>query len=311
MNVREHLNLPKTEGEVGIEVEVEGHRLNIDDGTGLWKEVEDPSLRGENVEYVLRNPVPRNQVVKALADLKRGWVRNRSEINETERAGIHVHINMQEESIETLGTFITLYYCFETLLMRFCGSAREGNLFCLRTQDAENVIDRLLHALDRKNLAILKTDRIRYASLNLKALPTYGSLEFRGMRSTPNFREIKVWIEMLLSLKDAAKRYGRPSEIPQHLSMMGCRHFIEDVFGRHAHYLLDHADYHEVSYDDMRRTQEIAYSPHWSEFKEVKRFNPDKPWDMAPIGRVPEPDDAVEDGENGAVAVPVPEPMGI
>ena len=272
MNVREHLNLPKTEGEVGLEVEVEGRRLRFANGKGYWKEVDDGSLRGENVEYVLRKPVHRNKVTNCLAALKRGWVKNNSYIDETERAGVHVHINMQEESIETLGTFITLYYCFESLLMRFCGSSREGNLFCLRTVDAENVIDELLKVLKNRNLYGLKSDVLRYASLNLKALPTYGSLEFRGMRSTTHLKEIKVWVEMLLSLKDAAKRYGTPSEVPTQISIQGCQGFVEDVFGQHAHYILDHLDYQDVIYNDMRRTQEVAFSPYWSTIKGVAKL---------------------------------------
>ena len=264
MKVIDHIGgLIPTNGEVGIEVEVEGRNLNLDHDNKYWHAVHDGSLRGEALEYVLKKPVPRSRVTDSLSSLKRTWVKYHSEIHDTERAGVHVHINMQKESINTLGTFITLYYCFESLLMKFCGKQREGNHFCLRVKDAEGVLDHLLTALKCKNLNMLAVNQLRYASLNLKALTSYGSLEFRGMRSTENLSDIRIWVDLLLCLKDAAKRYGTPDQVPANFSLQGGEGLIREVFGDHADMLLGYDNAVDMVEQDMRRTQEVAFCPYW------------------------------------------------
>lgn len=268
MNVREILNLRETKGEVGIEIEVEGTDILMPDNK-YWRGELDGSLRGESLEYVLEKPIPRDQVKAVLGVLSDEWLKNRTDIRESNRAGVHVHLNMQEESLSTLATFICLYYSFETLLLRFCGKEREGNLFCLRVQDAEQVIDLLLSALRTKRLRSLNTNQLRYSSLNLKALIQYGSLEFRGMRSTKNLYHIELWVRLLLCLKDAAKRYGKPSEVPYQLSLLGAEGFIHEVFGELSGSLLDNKDYEQVVFEDTRRVQEISYSLEWEAYEKA------------------------------------------
>ncbi len=267
MNIRKILGLKKTDGEVGLEIEVEGNNLNIN-REDYWKGVQDYSLRGNSLEYVLRKPVPRFKVTSTLASLKRQWVKQGAQLKETERAGVHVHINMQEENLMTLANFIVLYYTFESVLLKFCGKSREGNLFCLRLKDAENVMDHLLHCIEMCSLASLNTNEVRYASLNFKALPHYGSLEFRGMRSTSNLKDIKTWVSLLLALKDAAKKYSHPSEIATALSAEGVESFMYSVFGSQANVLRTEG-YEDLIFEDMQLSQEIAFSPAWRRYTEV------------------------------------------
>lgn len=264
MNLRRILGLQKTSGEVGIEIEVEGENIHVPRG-GYWEGVHDGSLRGEGLEYVLRRPVPRFKVTSTLASLKRQWVNQGTRVDDAPRAGVHVHINMQDESLITLANFIVLYYTFESVLLKFCGEHREGNLFCLRLKDAEHVMDHLLQCVQVKNLAGLRTDQIRYASLNLKALPQYGSLEFRGMRSTSALKEVKLWIDLLLSLKDAAKRYEHPSDIPISMSSDGIEAMMYEVFGSKGD-VLKTDGYEDLIFEDMRLAQEIAFSPTWDRY---------------------------------------------
>jgi hypothetical protein len=267
MNVREHMHLNKTEGEVGIEIEVEGHNLELSDRT-YWREEQDGSLRGVNVEYVLRKPLPRDQVLTSLRSLKANWIKNKSKTDDTERAGVHVHVNAQELNIEELGTFICLYYCFETLLMRFCGESREGNLFCLRIKDAEGPIHALDSCLELENLMHLHTDQVRYSSLNLKALRQYGSLEFRGMRSTSVLKDIYTWVRILLRIKDAAIRLQKPSRIAGRMSEDGVLHFMKEIFGDLTGELIKTDGYEREVYEDMRRVQSLIFHKGWKKINE-------------------------------------------
>ena len=257
------LPLRKQDGEVGIEIEIEGEDLPSCRANPYWKGVGDGSLRGESIEYVLKKPVKRNKVLPALRNLKTAWFKTGSVIDPSERAGVHVHINMQEETLAVTGTFMCLYYCFESVLLRYCGESREGNHFCLRVRDAEFVLRYIEHAIETGDLGSLHTDKIRYASMNLKALPTYGSLEFRGMRSTSNLKEIYSWANMLLSLKDEAKRLGSPSAIAGMLSEEGILVALNRIFGKEAA-LLGGRDVEELVYEDMRSVQTLMFNPSWT-----------------------------------------------
>lgn len=265
MNIRTLLGLRRTEGEVGIEIEVEGRNIPAPT-SGYWKGVKDGSLRGNSLEYVLRHPVLREDVSKTLTALKRNWVSNGSVIRDTERAGIHVHINMQEENVLALGNFIVLYYLFETVLMKYCGKSREGNLFCLRLKDAEYSMDYLMECLASGRLRDLKTDHIRYASLNLKALPQYGSLEFRGMRSTSDLSKVKIWVKLLLGLKDLAKEFNRPSDIIRSMSCDGVSTLMERAFTTNLKHVLYEGCEEDV-HNDMQLVQELAFCPHWANYE--------------------------------------------
>lgn len=310
MNIRELLRLAPQEGEVGIEIEVEGENIHPPMNK-YWRGEHDGSLRGNCLEYVLRHPVSRDEVNDTLCTLQRLWTENNTVIKESNRAGVHVHINVQEESLNTLGAFICLYYSFESLLMKFCGKEREGNLFCLRVKDAENVIDTLLSILRQKYLRGLRTDKIRYASLNLKAIAQYGSLEFRGMRSTSDLSLIELWAKLLLCIKDAAKRYGKPAEIPYQLSSMGAEGLIRDVFGEYADLFLGMHDYEQLIFEDTRRVQQVSFSPEWQKYEDyaIKR--------IAERGDEEEgyrlrPKNLIENYEIGIAPVPVPiEPIKI
>ena len=103
--IREIYGLRGREGEVGIEVEMEGDGL-IAKRTPFWSVTNDGSLRGRGLEFVLREPVTRERVAEAIDELEKlqvnGW-------DDSDRTGVHVHINCQTLTwLETLN-FIVLY----------------------------------------------------------------------------------------------------------------------------------------------------------------------------------------------------------
>jgi hypothetical protein len=227
MKIVEAMGIMPQKGEVGIEIEVEGHGLNIR-GTEHWRVEYDGSLRGEGVEYVLSEPVKRGLVPRVLKE----WSKHlkNAEILDTGRAGIHVHINVQELTKKQVVQFITLYLVMEPFLMRWCGDSRSGNLFCLSASDAPDLL-RLIRSTIQRDSWHRRGNEVRYAAVNIASIPQYGSLEFRAMRSTPDIRAIRQWVEILLHIKDISQEFASPQQIIEQSSEVGMEEFFDRVLG--------------------------------------------------------------------------------
>lgn len=256
--------------EVGIEVEMEGNNLHFD-GLSYWRITDDGSLRGESAEYVLKAPVKR-QLAHARVDYLYRKLENISNIQPSDRCGVHIHINCQHLTFEQTYNFIILYLIFEDLLVHWCGEDREGNLFCLRASDAEYLIMSLIS--DKRNGIIRATanpDMFRYASMNLSALRKYGSIEFRALRTPKDGQVIKDWIDMLLAVKDKALSVENPIDFVSNCSLKGGLEFTRDVFGVELTKKLMCPDIDDVIMNGVRRVQALAYTPFGDTKAYVKR----------------------------------------
>ncbi len=272
----------KTEGDLGIEIEVEGK--NLPNMTKYWRNEHDGSLRGEeNKEYVLRTPGSLEEVKKALDYLEAQWVKNNTRIDDTVRAGVHVHVNCQKLTMVELYNFFTVYLIVEELLIKYCGKYREGNLFCLRAKDADYILSAIRTAAQQKSFRNnFHTDTLRYAAMNVKALGDYGSLEFRSMRSTRDLNVVYKWAEILLGLREVSKTFESPQHIVESFSFDGPDVFLKKVFGENLPLLTDGVDnIHERLYSGVRLAQDIAYNIDWQKWNEKGRiiggleFSPD------------------------------------
>lgn len=290
--IREIIACKKTEGDLGLEIEVEGHNLPNLLGS-VWKCEHDGSLRGESCEYVLKHPTDVDGIKDALDYLDKQYAAAGARPTESFRAGVHVHVNCQELTFIELFNFITLYLIFENLFVRWCGHAREGNLFCLRSSDAEYVLDELSRSLkiasNHRDLSyflqmVFSEDQIRYLSMNLGALGKYGSLEFRAMRSTPNLSLIYGWANVLYSLRETAKTYSNPQAIMHEFSFKGTQVFIDDVLGVDVATMFKNSseNYRKDLIDGVRNAQEIAFSGDWDVIKTIECNR------LARTGRIPD-----------------------
>jgi len=270
--VMQWFNLPrkyKTDGDVGIEIEVEGERLPKLDK--YWKNEHDGSLRGpENIEYVLERPMSLKDARIALKYLSVQYNKNDSNVHDTVRAGVHVHINVQDLNIVELYNFMTLYLILEEVLVKRGGQYREGNLFCLRACDADYLLSCIQNAAETKNFRSLVTDQLRYASMNVKALGTYGSLEFRAMRGTRDLDLIYNWAEVLLGLREEAKKYDSPERIIEGFSEGEAEQFLRTALGAHAESYMC-GGFERMLCDGMRRAQDVAYCVDWTNYLEVEK----------------------------------------
>ena len=256
---------------IGLEIEVEGD--NLPNRLENWRCTQDGSLRGNSIEYVLRTPMTYKGVVGALAELKGQYKETGARVRQSVRAGVHVHINVQDLGIVGLYNFVTLCILFEEVLAKFCGKSRVGNLFCLRTKDAGYLLKVLQDVAQTGNLNLFYDDSIRYAFFNMKAVIEHGSLEFRAMRSTTDFGDIKNWIKILMRLKEASQEFKNPEEIIQGFSDGDSEDFRRAIL-QDYYDLLDFKDSEELIFNGMRNAQDIAYSANWSVLDKIGCGNP-------------------------------------
>lgn len=256
--VVDYLDLNPTKGDVGIEIEMELQypHETIVPFKNTWRLEEDGSLKFNGVEFVLKKPVKFGYVPKLISDLKAKLDDNNMTILPSIRAGVHVHVNMQESTIGQMYNMLSCYYPMETVLTRFCGDGREGNLFCLRSRDAGGVLKRIEKSLINQNLSYLDTDDIRYAALNIRSLFNYGTLEFRALATTPDLGLIEDWCKMVQKLKEYSEGIKNSWECMYHISGHGGRSWLMEVFGPE---LFAKLDYPELESDIIRDSRNCQY----------------------------------------------------
>lgn len=257
----DYFSVKKRTGEVGLEIEVEAgpHRVPMIENT-YWFTGGDGSLRGNSAEYILKSPVKRKEIPKVLNNLKKIWKDQEARFVKSIRTSTHVHINMQQQEFKEVISFFVLYSIFEDLFVKFCGREREGNLFCLRGRDAEWLVESLVRISSNGNWNSLSDNNIRYASVNMAALAKFGSMEFRAMRGTTDFSQIKLWVNMLLRLKDNALAYDSPRNILELFSQTGEHRFLEEIMGDYSE-VLQCPKMGRLIREGVWRVQELAFTP--------------------------------------------------
>lgn len=255
------------EGEVGIEIEIEGENLpdivNFNHAVGdIWSHHQDGSLRGNTCEVVLHKPVPRVQVKEVLQRVQQVFAEFGSKIIPSVRTGVHIHINIRHLTQEQTYIFMLLWLLFENVLVRYCGEDREGNLFCLRSMDAQSYLDHLEHSITENDFDILYTDELRYSAMNPKALCEYGSLEFRCMKTPKILINIEEWVNLLLRVKDASLEIKDPRDLLESISLQGGDKIAKEVFGDLVE-KLDVEDWTLELYEGLRRIQTVVFCKEW------------------------------------------------
>lgn len=261
--VREVIGCGHAEGEVGLEIEVETEApftISSLEVAKLWKLTSDGSLKGYSGEFVLRNPLTYPMAMKSLNNLKVDLFKTQgAKMRETVRAGVHVHINVQQMTVPEVMKFALLYYCLETPLTKFCGENRVGNLFCLRFRDAEYLSFVLRGLFTRNKLLNLRTDDLRYSALNYNSLFKFGSLEFRAMETKPGFDGIEDWVSILLLLKEASMKIEDLTTIGGEISELGPEGWAKKILGQKYFDMLKYDGMEQDIMYDFREVQEFTY----------------------------------------------------
>lgn len=232
MKIVDVLGTRPVSGDVGIEIELEADNIpSGDDVCKYWRRETDASLRGESAEFVMRVPMNIDKLDLAFSELDSAFKGYNTRERKTYRAGIHVHVNVQDLTPVQLVTFMSAYFLMEEVLLRFCDKSRLGNHFCLRMSDASYLLEKVVQFIKDEDISVLNDDDLRYASLNVTSLFKYGSIEFRALESTLDYERIKIWAGVLTHLRDYAKTLNTPVDLLGQASVMGFEAFAPIILG--------------------------------------------------------------------------------
>lgn len=214
---------------VGVEIEFEnrGALKNTEAMSKYWRFEDDGSLRNGGMEIVFREPYKGDTVKAALYDAEKGTAKCLF----TYRCGLHVHIDCRDLTTAQLRSFVLLYILFEPILLPLCGEGREESNFAVPVGSNSALMAALGGRVSIERLAGAgRDDYGRYSALNLQAYARYGSLEFRSMQGTGNAKDILNWIEILLSIKDFARKRPKLVELLRGASDNAPHELLGQVF---------------------------------------------------------------------------------
>lgn len=195
---------------IGLELEVEGTGIpNPEWVSRYWKIVAEGSLRNGH-EFVTGPQCTIGNLDTYLADLDVGLSKAKVELSI--RTSTHLHVNVAWFSLEEVYAVIAAFYLIEDTLVKANGKPRMGNLFCLRSRDAEGIFDILIDRAT-KNSHLQIDQNLRYGALNLNALSKFGSLEFRFMKAMTDTKLLKLWTDNLFHFVHTAKNLGNVREV--------------------------------------------------------------------------------------------------
>lgn len=257
-------NKESINADFGIEIEIEGvhlERLYEICGT-KWRLENDGSLRN-GVEMVLKKPIKFDKMDSLLLKLERDMGEKGIRIAESDRTGIHLHLNVGDLTPLELVKFLCCYYIIEEAIIQTCGDNRIGNHFCLRAIDADYVISTVAESIRSGAMRNLRDEVIRYSALNLCSLFKFGSLEFRAIQTTPDFRnQIMSIANILYSLKETSKLYKVPEDILMEYSGNGVKNLVSRLITHEPskQLLLKIPNLEEMTRRGMYLTQDICYA---------------------------------------------------
>ena len=228
-------SLPLPTELVGVEVELEGCQNMPSPSDEYWNVTRDGSLRNNGKEYVFREPLYGLAIQSALRSLQDCI--NVGEPTVSSRCSVHVHINISDLTTAQLHKFLLLYIIFERTLVRFHKSSREDNIFCVPFYKAPKdiaMIDALVEA-DMEGISNMFANFDKYYAVNLRAIQTFGSLEFRHMGGSTEMPDVFLWIKIIMCLKKASLNEDyNPYNLITNISGRGPRSIFYSIFGEFA-----------------------------------------------------------------------------
>jgi hypothetical protein len=249
-------------GDFGIEIEMECNDVLPRTGAfydEFFYDDEEHSLKNNGYEFVFPKPENRKKSLEKLAYLSDYMKEQKVQIIPTIRASTHVHLNMTDSTVGDVYKLAALYYPLETVLTRFCGQDRQNNLFCLRARDASFQLECLEKAVTTQDINFLHTDDLRYSALNFQSLFKYGSLEFRALKTLPDFTNVPMWLDIITRLKTVSKNNFDVWGMTGEMSLYGPSLWLEKVFGKVIADALYHPDNEKDIMSDMRNCQMLLH----------------------------------------------------
>jgi len=225
----------------GLEIEVEnGRNVKLPDtlrrGSQAWRSKPDGSLRNNGIELVSA-PLP---ATKAPVQLRQALdcIRVGGGIA-TPRCGFHMHTNMLDHTVGNMLSYITLHMLLEpSMFAGFCPERRRS-AFCVPITEYERAITWLAYTADwargehdMPSPIINLMNFNKYASLNMRTLFTFGTIENRLMRMSLDDDEMLAWVNALMRLNKVSLKYNDPMEVVVGYERNGLERLQQEVLGR-------------------------------------------------------------------------------
>lgn len=197
----------------GVEVEIErdgGFDSADFDGVALFARLEsDGSLR--NGIEIVTAPLNTDQAHQ-FSEWYDTFVA-RTDINLSERCSTHIHVNVQDLTIDQFRSFLWLSIATEPVLMALCSPQRQNNTYCVPVYNSTNLSSwwgELIGLLSDKSFGTAATylrNAPKYAAIGGFRLKDYGTLEFRMFDGLAQGAQLRTWILFLDALRDMAKMF--------------------------------------------------------------------------------------------------------
>lgn len=264
--IKETIKAAPQAGEVAVEFELEGdERMRFAvQGVAGFTPHRDDSLGAGGIEMVFEKPVDRTTAAGLIQNLFNAIPEGT--LTNSDRCSTHVHLNVQEFTMQQIVLMACLYYIYENKFFDVNGGNRKGNIFCLSLEDSPIIADNLINDIKGGYFGITGYEDHRYTALNFAAVNKFGSLEFRSHKGADNAREVIEWMNALLAIYDYVKGSKQtPSEFFLDMSREGgvmefTRKHLPAVFSyikawnRNTEFEL---------WEGARRAQDVAFAMDW------------------------------------------------
>lgn len=234
------LGMSIKQGDLGIEIETEAARAYDVPRIQGWVSKSDGSLRDFGIEYISNGPVTIGNLRSHLETWQTGLGSlHKSLKTDSVSTSVHVHVNIQELTPLQVLNFYLVGVLFEDVMSVYAGEDRRGNLFCLRTSDAESHFNQVRRSVSR---ASSEADLVRsfnpqgeqkiYANVHTIPIMTLGTIEFRIMRGVTDIDPMEIWARTIYNLREFSKRFATPVDLLAYLKATGPRQVMAEAFGR-------------------------------------------------------------------------------
>lgn len=192
----------------GVEVEMEG--VGAEQPHQAWEVKVDRSLR-DGYEFVFQAPLSLPESLKAVQGLYSGWRALGITPSPSFRCSTHVHVNVQEWTIEEVKAAVFAYSLYEHEFMRNIHPDRTDNRFAVSGADSAYFEHNPLWDNDIR----IDPNTYKYASLNTATLQQFGTLEFRSLHASKTPGIVLQWITTLAYFMTNVRAFGNIEGVRQ------------------------------------------------------------------------------------------------
>ena len=204
----------------GVTYGVTGYEIP-DQAGRIWKIAYDSSIHAESkngnsadsdYKVELVSPICRYGDIETIQEIVRLLRKKGMRVNDS--TGIHVHIGKDGHTARSLKNILNIMASKEDLLFKALKVKADRERYCKKAD--EDVVARVNRTSNPTETSVKKAwyygaddsheqRQTRYHALNLHAVWTKGTVEFRCFNSTTHAGEIKAYIQLALAISHQAK----------------------------------------------------------------------------------------------------------